>query len=291
MQPPVSIFRSEHAPRHYDGHVLIGGQHVQAEAGGQGRRDEIAGALGGGCQSTDQAVEYPRLLHGGAEGHRCQDQPDRVEHAAHPSSREQLVKVGVAGGSGVAVEQDDPDCLEGGDRWPKSRVVRESDDGGALEEERHQYAQNHPGEDAGNGRLLSAREKDHEHHRKQHQGVDGESVVEGFQGGVQRRRRLRGAFDQADGNEDREGKRKARQRGPGHVADVGEDVDPGYGRREVGGIGKRGQLVAEIGAGDDGSRSDWQRQLESGGDPDQANAERARDGPGAADGQRGYGAK
>jgi hypothetical protein len=115
----------------------------------------------------------------------CQYQPDGVEHAAHPAAREQLVKIGFAGGAGVAVEQDDPDCLERGDRGPQGRVVCKPDDGGTLVDERHQDSQSHAGKDAGNGRFLSAREKNDEGDGEQHQGVDGKSFVEGFQGDAQ----------------------------------------------------------------------------------------------------------
>jgi hypothetical protein len=103
--------------------------------------------------------------------------------------------------------------------------------------------------------------------------------------------RLGRAFHQADGGERPKGKHEARQGGPGHVPYVGEDVDLGHGRGEIRGIGKWGELIAEIGSGDDGPSGDRQRKFEPGGYPDQTDAERARYRPGASDGERRHGAQ
>ncbi len=86
-----------------------------------------------------------------------------------------------------------------------------------------------------------------------------------------------------DGEEDQR-EREARHGGPHHVPDVGEEIGARHRRREVGGIGERRDLVAEVGAGDDRPSREPEVQVLRGGDAHERHAHGSSGGPRATGG-------
>ena len=94
--------------------------------------------------------------------------------------------------------------------------------------------------------------------------VGGQHGLE-FSGSTQ----IGGAFrSQTRESEHDEGNEDARHRGPEHEPDVGEEVGARHGGSEVGRVRKRGELVAEVGAGDDGASRPAFTDAEGLSDPD-----------------------
>ena len=203
-----------------------------------------------------------------------------------PPRGKQRIEVGIAGGGGKTVEQHGPDTAVHQQHVGLAGIARHREHGVGLEEEGDDNAGGHPAQNRGDGRYFAGRHIDHQRHRREQQRIDLEVGVEQLERRIQRAFRLGAGFAETHQRKQGEGDEQARRRRPGHVADVGEYVDAGDGGRQVGGIGQRRHLVAEIGAADDRSGRYLQGQAHAGGNADEANAQGARHGPGTADGKR-----
>ena len=103
---------------------------------------------------------------------------------------------------------------------------------------------------------------------------------------------IRGAFCAQSGEgEHEEGDEDAGHRGPQHEPDVGEEVGARHGRGEVGGVRKRGELVAEVGAGDDGAGRPAFTQAEGLPNADEGDTDRADRAPAGPRGEAHRGAQ
>ena len=216
--------------------------------------------MNGGQDGGGDALEEAGGPHDGAKGERTEDEPDRVQHAGHATCGQQVIHDGVARHDGRVEGRGRHQRGEGRTEVGFAETEggangvgsQRPDDVGLGDQCRHRAAE-HPEEERRDGRHLSRNERDdpgrYEEQPPMEVEVLGENVLQ--PGGPLHVGRSFGP--DARQRKDHQGDEDAGDGGPQHEADVREEVGARDGRSEVGGVGQRGQLVAEIGAGDDGT--------------------------------------
>ena len=233
-QPPGAVGLTVHPARHHDGEVLVRAQDVHPQAGHDGGQHQPPRAAGGPQHRAGQRLQLARRLHHPAEAHGADDQRHGGEHGRQTAAGEQLVHQRVAGAGLDALERHQQPLPR---RAPLHRDAEDRAQAPAAQHGRHgRDPQHHHGDD--------------HQRRQQQQRVDHEGVAEH---GLDRLhltgiRRL--ALAASDDRVEHQGDEQARSGGVDHVPDVVEQLSPGHGRRQVGGVRQRRHLVAEVGAGD-----------------------------------------
>ena len=226
----------------------------------------------------DQPVEHAGLLDHAAEGERGDDQPDGVEHAVHAAARGQHVHRREAGGRVVAARQREPDALEQGEPGRQVLAAREPDHALRRHEDRQQSAGDGAEEDRGERRKAQHCEHHDQQQWQEQQRRDFESVPDPRHLG---RSVMVAGFAQRE--EHRECDRERDDGRQQRLAYVLVEVDPGGGGRQVGGVGQRRRLVAEVRTRDHRAGRNGRVEFHAGRDAHETDANRADHRPRAAD--------
>ena len=242
---PLFVFALEDVARQHDRQVLIGGDHVDADRRHARRGDDRPVALGPPHERIDQAGQAAGVVHDAAEGECRHDQPDSGHHAGHASAREEVIETGEPGIGDEPRRHGIPDALDHRPGCAEAWVSDERQHDVGLEDDGDEAPQERAGHDRHRGGRFAHGEDDHDDQRDHREDPHVEAARDRFERGfdVERIRCFRsppgnGVQDQRD--ED------GRDRRGHHRPDVGVEVGTGHGRREVGGLGQRGQLVTEV---------------------------------------------
>ncbi len=280
-EPPPLKRALEHPSRQHDGDVLVGGDDVGRDDRGHEGGDQRAVRFRLLDDRRDQPFQHAGLLHHPAERERGDDEPDRVQHAVHAAAGRQHVHRREARGRRVPARQREPDALE--QRQPRRQVAGVGIPDHALG--RHDHGEHAAGERAEEDRRerRGPEQGEHDDHRERQE---------------QHRRDVKRAPDRvqlggrvvvaglAQQEEHPHGDRQRHQRGQRGLPEVRVEADAGGGGGEIGRVGERRRLVAEIGARDHRAGGDGRVEPHVDGDAHEADADRADDRPRAADAGR-----
>ena len=244
MKAHVFVSFGVHAARNDYGNVLLRHSHVGTEASGFRQRNQALRRLDALEELVDNDFELARLLHNAAKHHGDDGEGNGVHHIAETAGREKIINCSDAGVGLEAAVSDVQDVAKAG----------------ALEDWREDSTQDDAHEDAGNSRHFFSDENDNrewwdQKYRRNGEGCR-EAISHGADGGEVN---IGTTIAHAEDSEENEGNGVCNNRWFQHELDVGEDVRAGHGRREVGRVGKRRHLIAEVGAGDDRAGRDWRR--------------------------------
>jgi hypothetical protein len=180
----------------------------------------------------------------------------------------------------VAARERQPDALQQRQRGRQLARVGEPHDALGRDEHGEQAAGQRAEEDRGERREPQRRERHHDHRQEQ----DGRDVERAADRGhlVGRVEVARLAHQEEDRQRDRQRHARRDQR----LADVRVEVHARSCGRQVGRIGQRRRLVAEVGARDHGAGSHGGVDLHAERDAHEADADRADHRPRAADAER-----
>ena len=242
----LAVDAAEHVARQDDADVLVGGGQVEEEARCHGGCHQAEGVLHETHEDRRDAAQHAAGRHGAAEAHGAEDEPDGVHHARHAAGGHQLGQHGVARlQAGTAVDAHQGAFEEAAAVGNFAQQVGLEDEG----EEDGQQGGQEQGDDRGH---LAGNEDagDDGHHEQP--GADGEPLVQrgGYLGYLSRVARF---VYQAHDGEDNQGDNQGRHGGNHHVADVGEEGCLRHRCRQHGGVRQGRDLVAEVGARDDGA--------------------------------------
>ncbi len=135
----------------------------------------------------------------------------------------------------------------------------------ALEDHGDQPGDRRRQQDAGDGRTLADGEIEDHGQRQQDPGAHDEGAGQRVENRLHPFRRRRRPASRAHHQVDQQAQAPGGHGRPQHVPDVVEQVGAGGHRGQVRGIGERGQLVAEVSSGHDGTRCGTRRHAETGG--------------------------
>ena len=275
----------EHPARQHDGDVLVGGDDVGRDDRGDEGSDQRAIGLRFLDDRRDQPVEHAGLLDHATESQRGDDEPDRVQHAVHAAARGQHVHRREARGRVVTARQSEPDALQ--QREPRRQLagVGELDHALRCDEHGEQAAGDGAEEDRRERREPQQRQHDDDHERQEQDRRDLERALD--------RRHLSVRVEVAgltEHEEHRERDRQRHRRRQQRLADMLVEIDAGSGGGQIGRVGERRGLVAEIGARDHRARGNGRIEVHADGDAHEADADRADDRPRTADAGRDDGA-
>ena len=203
-----------------------------------------------------------------------------------PPRRQELVDRRLAGGRDVAGGERRPDALEERERRSAGPRRRRPCTRSGRGHDGEQAAGERAEEDGDEGRPAQKRQHEHE------QRAAGSAAARDGRPPrsppcIGRGVEVAGRAEQPEAED---GDRERGHGGPERLAHVVVEVGAGGGAGEVGGVGERRGLVAEVGAGDDRAGGDRGIEAHLLRDAHQADADGAGDGPGAADRHRDHGA-
>ena len=288
--PPGAEGFSEDVGCQQDGQVLVRDDAVQGGTRDDCRCYQSGAGAREGIQEPREAGNHAAGLHAGAEAHRAKDQEHGIEHAQHAARGQQpvdlrmprLQRERVVDAFHRADEEAAGARALGdlrADAFDDPGLEDKADDGGHEHGDGEHGQRRHPSPD------------EHQRHRRhkeqprgdlefcrQHRGVKVDL------GG------LRPVMRQAQDGEDDEGDHHRRDRCEEHVADVREERDlidgSGHDRR----VRQRGDLVAEVGTGDDGAGDHAVGKAFGPADAEKGDADGGDGGPRAARHHRNHGA-
>ena len=236
-----------------DGQVLVRDDAIEGRARHDGRCDQSGTGAGEGVQQLGEAGDHAAGLHAGAEAHRAEDQEHRVEHAQHAAGGQEAVHLGMARLQGQRIvdalhragKQDAGAGAFGdfrADVLDDAGLEDQGGDGGDQDRDGQHGQRRHPLPD----------ERERHGGNKEQPGRDVELA------GQDRRvqvdlRSVGPVMRQAQDREDDEGDHDGRHRREEHVPDVREKGNLVDGRSHHRRVRQRGNLVAEVSAGDDGA--------------------------------------
>ena len=236
-----------------NGKILVGHDAVERDAGGDRRAYQSAAGAGQGEEDAGKVLDHPACPHAGAEAHRAQDEVDGVEHADHPSSRNKLIDSGIAGIERNSVihrlhragkEKPGPGTL--------GHTGTDAPDDVRLEHEgRNRRRKHRQRQDDYRRQLLQYQEDGECGHQQQPR----RDVERRLQNG-RIRFHLSGRRAAVRESQYRKDYQRDDHRRDGrivHIMDVLEQADPVDRRCQHGGVRQGRYLVAEVGAGDDGT--------------------------------------
>ena len=276
--PFVFVQLLEDVAGQHDAEVLVAGGHVGKEARAHRGGNQRAAAADATGQCRRDTPHHAASCQCTAEGGGTEDEEHRAQHSLHAAGLHQAGKHVVAcvdGGAAVVGDHQRTEAVALADLRHNVGLHQQHDDACYQGRQKQDDGRRQPQRDE------YCREERHQQQPR----TDDEAVLQSFG----KRGRLRGALagvGQARHKEDGQGDDERGDGGDEHVADVREQWHLAHRRGQHGGVGERGDLVAEVGARNDGAGGPAHREAVRRADADEGDADGGHSGPRAARDER-----
>ena len=263
-----------------DGDVLVAGGQVEEQAGAHGGADYADGAAGHADKDLGDGREHAAAVHHTAKAHGADDEPDGIHHTAHAARSHKVIEQGVAGldgGMGGGGQHDALERLHGIEAVGAYQLAQDVGLGHGQGDGGHQGG----GKEGDDGGQTARDEQAGDEGHQQQPRTDVEGVLQGLSDG-QGIGFGSGRGKEACHAEGNHGNGHRGHRGDHHVFDVGEEGHFGGGGCQHGGVAHQGNLVAEVGTGDDGTGYPAVFKAQGTADAHQGDADGGNGGPGGA---------